>query len=120
MEFEASPNMVTVSIPLAVWEVVRQHAGVNLSLINVTDEDLRHRAEDEMDIRIERFRAAQENKKPLFRSNDILAYGPVESSRETQVARRVKQLTELRDKQRQIKDEIRNIMNESGKTCTDG
>ena len=29
--FEASPNKVTVAIPVVIWEVIRQHAGADLS-----------------------------------------------------------------------------------------
>jgi len=40
MEFEASYNRVMVSIPIHIWETIRQLGAAQLDLINHTDEEL--------------------------------------------------------------------------------
>lgn len=49
---EASPDRVTVAIPVVVWEVIRQYAGADLSWAAKTDEEIQQWVENEVDERI--------------------------------------------------------------------
>ena len=60
VEFEASQKRVTVKIPIAVWEFVRQIAAMEFDLTDKTDEELRQIAEQEIDQRIARQKLLKE------------------------------------------------------------
>src|SRR5574343_478775 len=60
--FEASPDKVTVAIPVVVWEVIRQYAGADLSWAAKSDEEIRQWVEHEVDERIALSQTASANR----------------------------------------------------------
>jgi hypothetical protein len=48
-EFQANHRGVTVKIPAAIWEVIRHLGGPDLSLVDLTDDEIRERAETQAD-----------------------------------------------------------------------
>jgi hypothetical protein len=48
-EFQASHHGVTVKIPAAIWEVIRHFGEADLSLVDLTDDEIRERAETQAD-----------------------------------------------------------------------
>jgi len=47
--FKASPQGIRVEIPLAIWEVIRQHSSARFDLAPLTDAQLRAEAEKQVD-----------------------------------------------------------------------
>lgn len=108
--FEASYNRVMVPIPTHIWEVIRKHPGVDLSLVDKTDDELRSQVERSVDERIAEYSQLDNQKrKGLFRIFGSLTYGEVDSPREQQVERGVNHFMELRERQRQIKRAIEEL-----------
>lgn len=48
-EFQANHRGVTVKIPAAIWEVIRHLGGPDISLVDLTDDEIRGRAESQTD-----------------------------------------------------------------------
>lgn len=108
--FEASYNRVMVPIPTHIWEVIRKHPGVDLSLVDKTDDELRSQVEHSVDERIAEYSQLDDQKrKGLFRIFGSLTYGEIGSPREQQVERGVNHFMELRERQRQIKRAIEEL-----------
>jgi hypothetical protein len=105
VEFHASPAGVTVKIPAAIWEVIRHLGGADLSLVDLTDEDLRERAEQRADRNLASYAEA-------VRSEGGGALGRVwgwDRPRDEQAAEIEAELREARDAQRRLKAEVEAI-----------
>ena len=109
--FEASYNRVMVPIPTHIWEVIRRHPGVDLSLVDKTDDELRVQVEQRVDERIAEYNRLNDDAKQrgLFRIFGALTYGDVELPREEQLAKGIAYFTALRERQRQIKRAIEEL-----------
>jgi hypothetical protein len=109
--FEASYNRVIVPIPIHIWEVIRKYPGVDLSLVDKTDDELCAQVEQAVDERIAEYNQLNEDAKQrgLFRLFGALTYGDVELPREEQIGRGIARFTELRERQRQIKRAIEEL-----------
>lgn len=108
--FEASYNRVMVPIPTHIWEVIRKYPGVDLSLVDKTDDELRAEVERNVDERIAEYgRLDDQKRRGLFRIFGSLTYGEVDSPREQQIERGVNHFLELRERQRQIKQAIEEL-----------
>jgi hypothetical protein len=108
--FEASSNRVMVPIPTHIWEVIRRYPGVDLSLADKTDDELRAQVERNVDERIAEYsRLDDQKRRGLFRVFGSLTYGEVDSPREQQVEKGVSHFLELRKRQRQIKQAIEEL-----------
>ena len=62
-QFEAGYGRVMVPIPVHVWEVIRQHPGVDLQLADKTDAQLREHVEAALDDSLRRHQDANEKAK---------------------------------------------------------
>lgn len=99
--FEASPDKVTVAIPIVVWEVIRQYAGADLSWAAKSDEEVRQWVENEVDERIARNRADSPNR-ALLRTLGEMTFGPASDAREVQIERGLAYGFEKREQQRDL------------------
>ena len=106
VQFEAGYNRVMVPIPVYIWEVIRHYPGVDLSVVEKTDEELQQYVEQEVDERIKRYQEAYENAKGLVSLFGSLAYGAADEPREQQVADGLAHFRKVREHQRQIKEAI--------------
>ena len=107
--FEASPDKVTVAIPVVVWEVIRQYAGADLSWAAKTDEEIRQWVENEVDERIALSQTATANR-AFFRMCGNSTFGSVDDSREMQLKRGLVYCFEMREKQRQLIAQVNELM----------
>jgi hypothetical protein len=116
VKFESSNNWVKVEIPVLIWEVIRQYAAVDLSMVDKTDAEIRQMVESEVEQRIKRYAEAEESQKTLLRLAGSLVYGAVDASREKQIAHGWDYYTELRARQSKIKQRIAELqrMQQSG------
>lgn len=81
VHFEASPDAVRVRIPIEIWETIRHHGGPDLSLLELSETDVRAQVEAAVDARIH----AHMRGDPSVRFGDR-TFGNVERSREEQIA----------------------------------
>lgn len=95
VSYETRPGGVNVRIPLATWEIVRQHTNGELKITHLTDDEIQAHVEREVDKRLTRYEQAEQNAAALGLSG-VLAYGPVESPRESQIAAGVSYFKRLR------------------------
>lgn len=100
VEFRATPQNISVQIPLEIWEVVRTRAPVRLSWAGKSDDDVRAHVEREVDERIEQ---ARQGKHWLSGS---LVYGAADRPREEQIRAGMRFLMETRDRQTRIAQAI--------------
>ena len=101
-QFEAGYGRVMVPIPVHVWEVIRQHPGVDLQLADKTDAQLREHVEAALDDRLRRHQDANEKAKGLMALSGSLTFGSIDQSRAAQLAAGLDYYTRLREHQRQI------------------
>ena len=106
--FEASPDKVTVAIPVVVWEVIRQYAGADLSWAAKTDEEIRQWVENEVEERIALSQTASANR-AFFGRVGNLAFGSVDDPRELQQERGLAYCFEIRQKQRQLITQVNEL-----------
>ncbi len=106
VQFEASYNRVMVPIPVHIWEVIRRYAGVDLSLAEKTDDELRDVVEQEVDERIQRYRDSQQHGHTVMRIAGALVYGMADEPRDQQIAAGLEYFTKQRAHQQQIKQAI--------------
>jgi hypothetical protein len=107
--FEASPDKITVAIPVVVWEVIRQYAGADLSWAVKSDEEIRQWVGHEVDERIALSQAATANR-AFFRGGRDLAFGSVDDPREMQLKHGLAYCFEMREKQRQLIAQVNELM----------
>ena len=109
-QFEASYDRVMVPIPVHVWEHVRRFPGIDLSLADATDDELRADVEAYVDERIARYEAAATDQQRAF-ANVIgsLGYGPADAPREEQVALGLKEREHRRKYERQVRAAIERL-----------
>jgi hypothetical protein len=100
-DFEASRNHVTLTIPAFIWEHIRQFAGVDLSLAGKTEEQIRLEVEEAVDERIKKY----EKQKGGIMAG-FLVYGSPNDPREEQIKAGVAYITEMRNRQNTIKEQI--------------
>jgi hypothetical protein len=100
VRFEASYNRVVVPIPVHIWEVIRDYAGVDLSWAEWSDEELRAYVERRVDERLAR--AAGTNPNSVARLMGVGVYGDVDTPRDEQIARGLHHAERERSRQRQI------------------
>jgi hypothetical protein len=98
--FEATCNRVVVSIPIAVWEYLRQFAAVDLSWADKDDGALARAVESAVDERIARF--AAEGGGSALRLAGVAVYGAPDGPRDAQIASGVAYYTRLRERQRAV------------------
>jgi hypothetical protein len=107
--FEASPDKVTVAIPVVVWEVIRQYAGADLSWAAKSDEEIQQWVEHEVDKRIALCQTATASRS-FFRMCGILTFGSVDDPRDMQLERGLAHCFEMRDKQRRLIAQVNELM----------
>ncbi|MGZ4960829.1 MAG: hypothetical protein ACXV7J_16435 [Methylomonas sp.] len=99
--FDASPDKVTVAIPVVVWEVIRQYGGADLSWATKSDEEIRQWVENEVDERIAR-NLVDSPSLALLRTMGAMTFGPASDAREAQIESGLAYGFEKRDQQRDL------------------
>ncbi len=107
--FEASPEKVTVAIPVVIWEVIRKQTGIDLSWASKSDEELRQWVENEVDKRIALSQADTPNRAFVRRLGNQ-TFGLASDTRELQIERGLAYCSERRDIQRSLIAQINELM----------
>ena len=108
--FQASYEGVVVPIPVHIWEAIRAHPGVDLSLADASDEDLRARVERDVDERVARFADASEGAESgLMRVLGMIPYGMADDPRAEQIEHGMTYFSERRAYQQQVRRATRRL-----------
>jgi len=112
VEFSASPDELTVKIPLHLWEFLRSFPGADLSEANKTDEEIDQEARVRVDERLAKFKATEsDSESTLLHLGGAFVMGPIELPREEQIANYVRYHHGLRQRHRQVLDRIEALKN---------
>lgn len=99
-----------VPVPVHVWEHVRRFPGVDLSLADATDDELRADVEAYVDERIVQYGSAETDRDRAFLAVvGSLVYGPADAPREEQVARGLESRRRRRDYERGVRAAVERL-----------
>lgn len=107
VEFNATNNRVTVTIPVAIWEVIRGYESVDLSLANCSDAEISAIVEAKVTERITEYRSCDnEQTKRFIAISGSICYGSAELPRTEQINRGMQYYLEARERQIVIRNQI--------------
>lgn len=110
MPFEASSQRVMVTIPMHIWEVVRQRGAADLSYAEKTDPEIQAEVEEWVDERLAQYRQARDSHaQGIVSLAGYLVLGAADEPREEQVARGVAYYQRMREAQQQLKKAIEEL-----------
>lgn len=104
VEFEATNSEVTVQIPMDVWEVIRQHRGIEFDLADKTDEELKKHAEKDISERLEHYeQALSKGRSATFAAfANSFIFGDVTAPRHKQIKNNFQFYCQQRARQQEI------------------
>lgn len=100
--FEASPDGVTVRLPLHVWEYLRTFPGAELAAAQLSDEQIEQEAIAAVEARLARVSASPPGQRGLIELGGAFSMGPADLPREEQIRHMAEQLKREREKQRAV------------------
>lgn len=107
VEFEATPGRVTVTIPIAIWETIREYSIQDLSYADKTDTEIEAMVIEAVESRIEEYNNCDDERQKNFISIvGAICYGLADSTKEEQIAQGREYFRSLRDRQLAIKHQI--------------
>lgn len=107
VEFSVEYGEVTLTIPHAIWEVLRQHSGVSLEGIDETDEELLLKATQKVDERLALYETTEGRmKKMLVGACGLWVYGSIDAPRSEQIARGFDYLKSEQNRKQNIRQQI--------------
>lgn len=87
-KFESYNDFVTLTIPKAIWAIIRESEPVELEYATLTDEQILEKVTQEVDKRIEDHKAqTDEGLQMLYNFAGSLLYGMADDVRNTQIMR---------------------------------
>lgn len=101
-EFLADHRGIKVSIPLEIWEYIRQFQGVELPYLNMSDEDIRQAAERSVDERL----SANAS---FGRLSGWMLYGDAEDPRDVQIERGVASMQKNRAESQALAERLQSF-----------
>ena len=120
VQFEASYNRVMMTIPVHIWEVIRQYKGTDLSWAYKTDEEIARYVEQEVDERIQKYQKAEnEQSKRLIALLGSIPYGVADTPRQQQIEQGIAYFNSLREHQLQIKQAIEELKKTNQNSLSD-
>ena len=107
VEFEATPERVMVTIPIAIWETIREHTNLDLSYADLTDEELGAMVVEAVDERIEEYNNCQDERQRNFIAViGAIPYGLASAPRDEQIEQGKRYFRDQRERQSLIKEQI--------------
>ncbi len=106
--FQVDCDNLTVTIPVHIWETIRHHGAPDLSLCDLSDDDILAKVTKEVDERIKEYQNAEGNKSKQAILNFCggLVFGGAEDPKETQIELGVDYYKVERSRQQEIKSKI--------------
>ena len=107
VEFEATAERVTVTIPIAIWETIREYTILDLSYADKSDEEIQAMVEEAVDRRIEEYNNCDdERQRNITAIIGAIPYGLASSSVNEQIEKGLQYFLQQRERQSQIKEQI--------------
>jgi hypothetical protein len=103
VEFEATQNSVCITIPVAIWEVIRQQVGVDLSWVDKSDQFIEEYVKKFVNERIEHYK---ENNNSIMKLAGCIAFGIADEPEESQIQQGITYYQKLREQQQLIMQQI--------------
>jgi hypothetical protein len=103
--FEIGYRRIMISIPIDIWETIRNLGAASLDLINASDEDLARIVDKAITDRIteyERVRKLEPDKGELLRFNNYVIFGTADEAREQQFMKGLEYYRMERGRQREV------------------
>lgn len=110
--FEVFNDKVMVSIPLYIWEVIRHNGSLDLSMADLTDNQLLQEVEAEVDARINEYQESPpDNVKLRYWLNfcGSSVFGGAEDPKESQIKLGMEHYISERARQKAIKNKIKKL-----------
>ena len=106
--FQVDCDNLTVTIPIHIWETIRHHGTPDLSLCDLSDDDILAKVTKEVDERIKEHQNAEGNKNEQAILNILgcLVFGGAEEPRITQIESGISYYKAERSRQQEIKSKI--------------
>lgn len=108
-EFSTNDDLVTVAIPLNVWENIRKIDGISqLDLVNMSDSEIEKKVVEEVDGRIRELSlfGKEDNMAKLIKMENYLVYGDANDSKDNQIKKGLSFYLEQRERQKAIINKI--------------
>lgn len=110
VEFEAATERVMVSIPIAIWETIREYSILDLSYADKTDEEIEAMVVEEVDSRIQEYNNCDNKRQKKFIAVlGAIPYGLASSKRDEQIEQGKRYFHDQRGRQSAIKDAIKTL-----------
>ncbi len=104
--WEGSSEGITVTIPKAIWAVIRESAPVDLKYAKLSEEELKSFVEHRVDERIKRYNESEDSLKALNNIAGMMCYGEASSQRESQIIKGIEHYTNIQSRQKNILNKI--------------
>lgn len=105
-EFKATPDKVTLKIPVAVWEHIRQFKGFHPDYHLLDDQQILDTATQAVEHRIQRYLEADERHRGWITLEGFMIYGEATATADQQVRDGVEFMTKKRNHERAILAQI--------------
>lgn len=106
--FECYPDMVTVAIPVVVWEVIRQSAGADFPWAAKSDDEIRSFVEKEVHGRLTTLKDEDSGSIKFMFGNSV--FGSVSEPRENQIEKGLAYYFGERERQRKLFEQIQDLV----------
>lgn len=99
---------VMVSIPIAIWETIREYSILDLSHADKSDEEIQAMVEEAVDYRIEKYHNCDdERQRNLTAIAGAIPYGLASNPRNEQIEQGIQYYRQQRERQSVIKEQIK-------------
>lgn len=105
-EFDVEDNTVSVAIPIAIWEVIRDYTSISFDLVDKTEDELLRQVETAVEERMFAYAKSEGRRKGLMAMSGAWVYGSADSPREEQVSKGLFFLRREQERQRMVRDGI--------------
>lgn len=118
IEFEATSSEVRVKIPVAQWEVLRRAPGGDFDMLDVTDDQIVAQVQTAVDERLRDHDVGRTTGARVAALFGALVFGPIEDSREAQIAKGVAHYMGLRAQQHRTAKQIAELWQQTNFTLS--
>jgi len=101
--FEATPEHITVAIPLYIWESIRQFQVADFEWVDKSDADIEQHAQQVIKQRLHDHQHAESRTRIVAACTGLMIYGDIEKPEEVQVATTIAYYKGLREQQQKVR-----------------
>lgn len=107
IEYEATSERVMVSVPVAIWETIREYSILDLSHADKSDEEIQAMVIEAVDERIEKYHNCDDERQRNWTAIvGAIPYGLASNPRNEQIEQGIQYYRQQRERQSAIKQQI--------------